>query len=61
MNSGNFFTSSDSIITTTSPRVEFNNSVPTSFINEFIRRMAKNQIRVIDAKGNELKVYYDGY
>lgn len=51
-------TASDSVITVTTPTVEFSNAVPTSFINEFIRRMGKGQIRVYDAKGNELKVYY---
>jgi hypothetical protein len=55
----NYFSSSDNIVTVTTPTVQFNNEVPTSFINEFIRRMAKGQIRVYDAKGNELKVYYD--
>lgn len=55
----NYFASSNNIVTMTTPTVEFNDEVPISFINEFIKRMAKNQIRVYDAKGNELKVYYN--
>jgi hypothetical protein len=54
-----FTTSSDHVITTTTPRVEFKQQVPTHFINEFLRRMAKGQIRITDYQGNELKVYYD--
>jgi len=48
------------IIISTTPRVEFDQNVPTSFINEFLRRMGKNQIKIKDYQGNELKVYYDG-
>ena len=47
------------ILVTTTPRVQFNHNVPASFINTFLRYMGKNQIRVIDYQGNELKVYYD--
>lgn len=54
-----YTSSSDHVITTTTPRVIFDQRVPTDFINEFLRRMAKGHIRVMDAKGNELKVYYD--
>jgi hypothetical protein len=46
------------IIISTTPRIEFDNRVPTSFINEFLRRMGKNQIKITDYQGNELKVYY---
>lgn len=53
-------TDSKHMIVTTTPRVEFNQDVPLSFINEFIRRMDKNQIKIKDYQGNELKVYYDG-
>ena len=49
----------NAILVTTTPRVEFTDAVPLSFINEFLRRMAKNQIKVKDHQGNELKVYYD--
>ena len=48
------------MIVTTTPRVEFDQNVPVSFINEFLRRMSKNQIKIKDYQGNELKVYYDG-
>ena len=47
------------ILVTTTPRVEFDSNVPVSFINSFLRYMGKNQIRVIDYQGNELKVYYE--
>jgi hypothetical protein len=50
---------SSTVITTTTPRVEFNDRVPTHFINEFLSRMGKGQIRITDYQGNELKVYYE--
>lgn len=40
------------------PTVEFKQTVPRHFINEFLVRMGKGQIRVVDYQGNELKVYY---
>jgi len=46
------------IILTKTPSVEFTDNVPTWFIDEFLRRMAKGQIKVKDYQGNELKVYY---
>jgi hypothetical protein len=52
--------SSSIVITTKTPRVEFNDSVPTWFINEFLSRMGKGQIKVKDYQGNELEVYYYG-
>lgn len=51
---------SSNTVTTKTPRVEFNYSVPTWFINEFLSRMAKGQIKVKDYQGNELEVYYYG-
>jgi hypothetical protein len=54
-----YTSSSDHAIAITTPRVEFKQQVPTHFINEFLRRMAKGQIRITDYQGNELKVYYD--
>jgi hypothetical protein len=53
------YDSSSTIIRTKTPSVEFNDSVPTWFINEFILRMGKGQIKVKDYQGNELKVYYE--
>jgi hypothetical protein len=47
------------IIISTTPRIEFDDRVPTWFIDEFLRRMAKNQIKIKDYQGNELKVYYE--
>ena len=47
------------IVISTTPRIEFDDRVPTWFINEFLRRMAKNQIKIKDYQGNELKVYYE--
>jgi len=47
------------IVISTTPRVEFDDNVPTWFINEFLRRMGKNQIKITDYQGNELKVYYN--
>jgi hypothetical protein len=47
------------IIISTTPRIEFDNRVPITFINEFLRRMGKNQIKITDYQGNELKVYYN--
>ena len=55
-----YFNSSDTIITTTTPKVEFKDRVPSWFINQFIKYMGKGLIRVTDYQGNELKVYYDG-
>ena len=46
------------IVISTTPRIEFDDRVPTWFIDEFLRRMAKNQIKIKDYQGNELKVYY---
>jgi len=47
------------IITTKTPRVEFNGSIPNWFIMQFLQYMAKGKIRVIDYQGNELKVHYN--
>jgi hypothetical protein len=47
------------VITTTTPRISFDGRVPNHFINEFLVRMSKGQIRITDYQGNELKVYYD--
>jgi hypothetical protein len=52
-------TNSKNIVISTTPRVEFDDTVPTWFINEFLRRMAKGQIKVKDSTGKELKVYYE--
>jgi len=52
-------TDNKNIIVTTTPRIEFNQDVPVVFIDEFIRRMSKNQIKIRDHQGNELKVYDD--
>ncbi len=46
------------IVISTTPRIEFDDRVPTWFINEFLRRMSKEQIKVKDSTGKELKVYY---
>jgi hypothetical protein len=46
------------IVISTTPRIEFDDRVPTWFIDEFLRRMANNQIKIKDYQGNELKVYY---
>jgi hypothetical protein len=54
-----YFNSSESVIVTTTPKVEFKNQVPNWFINQFIKYMSKGLIRVTDYQGNELKVYYD--
>jgi hypothetical protein len=51
-------TDNKNIVISTTPRVEFDDRVPTWFINEFLSRMAKNQIKIKDYQGNELKVYY---
>jgi hypothetical protein len=53
------YNNTDVTIVTKTPTVEFKQCVPTHFINEFIRRMGKGQIRVTDYQGNELKVYYE--
>lgn len=55
------FTDNSTIIVNTTPRIEFDNRVPISFINEFLRRMGKNQIKITDYQGNELKVYYESF
>jgi len=54
------YSNTGTIQISTTPRIEFNHSVPSWFIEKFLRRMAKNQIKVKDYQGNELKVYYDG-
>jgi hypothetical protein len=46
-------------IVTKTPTVEFNDKVPIWFINEFLRRMSKGQIKVKDYRSNELKVRYE--
>jgi hypothetical protein len=52
------------IVISTTPRIEFDDRVPTWFINEFLSRMSKGQIKVKDSTGKELnlalelKVYY---
>jgi hypothetical protein len=51
-------TDNKNIVISTTPRVEFDDRVPTWFINEFLRRMSKGQIKVKDSTGKELKVYY---
>ena len=53
-------TDNKNIVISTTPRVEFDDRVPTWFINEFLSRMAKGQIKVKDYQGNELEVYYYG-
>ena len=55
-----FFNSSDTVIVTKTPSVEFNDYVPRWFIMQFIKYMAKGHIKVKDYQGNELKVYYEG-
>jgi len=57
----NLFTDNSTIIVTTTPRIEFNNQVPSWFITEFVKRMAKNQIKITDYQGNELRVYYESF
>ena len=54
-----FFNSSDTIIVTKTPSVEFNDYVPRWFITQFIKYMGKGHIKVKDYQGNELKVYYE--
>jgi hypothetical protein len=46
-------------IVTKTPSVEFNDKVPMYFIQEFILRMSKGQIKVKDYQGNEIKVHYE--
>ena len=55
-----FFNSSDTVIVTKTPTVEFNDYVPRWFITQFIKYMVKGHIKVKDYQGNELKVYYEG-
>jgi hypothetical protein len=52
------YNKTDITIVNKTPTVEFNQRVPRHFINEFLVRMGKGQIRVVDYQGNELKVYY---
>ena len=52
------YTSESTVIKTKSPRVEFNGSIPNSFIMQFLQYMGRGKIRVVDYQGNELKVYY---
>ena len=54
-----YFNSSDTIIVTKTPSVEFNDYVPRWFITQFIKYMGKGHIKVRDYQGNELKVHYD--
>jgi hypothetical protein len=54
-----YFNFCDTTIICKTPKVEFNQKVPNWFIQQFIKYMSKNLIRVIDYQGNELKVYYD--
>ena len=53
------YDTTSTIIVTKTPSVEFNDKVPMYFIQEFILRMSKGQIKVKDYKGNEIKVYYE--
>ena len=55
-----FFNSSDTVIVTKTPSVEFNDYVPRWFITQFINYMSKGHIKVKDYQGNEIKVYYEG-
>ena len=50
-----FFNSSDTIIVTKTPSVEFNDYVPRWFIQQFIKYMGKGHIKVKDYQGNELR------
>jgi hypothetical protein len=54
-----YFNSCDTTIICKTPKVEFNQKVPNWFIQQFIKYMSKNLIRIIDYQGNELKVYYE--
>ena len=57
-----FYNSSDTtntVIVTKGPSVEFNDYVPRWFITQFIKYIGKGHIKVRDAQGNELKVYYE--
>jgi len=53
------YDTTSTIIVTKTPSVEFNDKVPIWFINEFLRRMSKGQIKVKDYQGNEIKVQYE--
>ena len=55
-----FFNSSDTVLVTKTPSVEFNDYVPRWFITQFINYMSKGHIKVKDYQGNEIKVYYEG-
>jgi hypothetical protein len=54
-----YFNSSDTVIVTKTPSVEFNDYVPNWFITKFVKYMSKGHIKVKDYQGNEIKVYYD--
>jgi hypothetical protein len=53
------YDTTSTIIVTKTPSVEFNDKVPMYFIQEFILRMSKGQIKVKDYQGNEIKVQYE--
>jgi hypothetical protein len=53
------YDTTSTIIVTKTPTVEFNDKVPMYFIQEFILRMSKGQIKVKDYQGNEIKVHYE--
>jgi hypothetical protein len=53
------YDTTSTIIVTKTPSVEFNDKVPMYFIQEFILRMSKGQIKVKDYQGNEIKVHYE--
>lgn len=59
MNNFTFDSSKQAILTTTTPRIEFTDRVPSHFIEQFLRYMGKGNIRITDYQGNELKVYYE--
>lgn len=48
--------SSELCLHTKAPTITFSQNVPTSFIRTVLRYMARQDIRVIDHQGNELKV-----
>ena len=53
------YDTTSTMILTKTPSVEFNDKVPMYFIQEFILRMSKGQIKVKDYQGNEIKVHYE--
>ena len=53
------YDTTSTIIVTKTPSVEFNDKVPMYFIQEFILRMSKGQIKVKDYQGNEIKVHHE--